>query len=117
MQSVKEYARLKGFSKITAIWQPHKYSRTIDNLEAFVNCFEGCDELIILPVWAAGEAARAIDFKKEFARYNLTMGKSLKRDGSKLHLIKDDAILETLEEGIVVGFGAGDITYQLRGQI
>ena len=71
--SVKEYANLKGFDKITAIWQPHKYSRTIDNLEEFTKCFEGADELIILPVWAAGEATKEIDFVKKFAHYNLTM--------------------------------------------
>lgn len=58
LESVKEYAALKGFDKITAIWQPHKYSRTIDNLEAFTKCFEGAQELIILPVWPAGEAPR-----------------------------------------------------------
>ena len=62
--SVKEYALLKGFDKITAIWQPHKYSRTIDNLEEFTKCFEGADELIILPVWVVGESVQEIDFKK-----------------------------------------------------
>jgi len=115
MQSVTEYARLKGFDKITAIWQPHKYSRTIDNLEAFINCFDGCDELIILPVWAAGEAARHIDFKEKFARYNLTMADSIKRDEGKVDLVKENHIIKTLDHGIIVGFGAGDITYQLRG--
>ncbi len=115
MQSVGEYARLKGFHKITAIWQPHKYSRTLDNLEAFVSCFEGCDALIILPVWAAGEAVRGIDFEAEFARYNLTMAHDLKRDGAKLSVLKEDEVIQTLDTGIIIGFGAGDITYQLRG--
>lgn len=117
MQSVTEYARLKGFNKITAIWQPHKYSRTIDNLEAFVSCFEGCDELVILPVWAAGEEMRAIDFEKEFARYNLIMADALKREGSSINLIKSNQTIKELREGIIVGFGAGDITYQLRGLV
>ncbi len=117
MQSVREYARLKGFDKITAIWQPHKYSRTLDNLEAFISCFDGCDELIILPVWAAGEAARHIDFKEKFARYNLTMADSIKRDEGKLDLVKENHIIKTLDHGIIVGFGAGDITYQLRGLV
>ena len=117
MQSVTEYARLKGFNKITAIWQPHKYSRTIDNLEAFVSCFEGCDELVILPVWAAGEEMRAIDFEKEFARYNLIMADALKREGSSINLIKANQTIKELREGIIVGFGAGDITYQLRGLV
>ncbi len=116
MESVKTYASLKGYKRITAIWQPHKYSRTIDNLEAFVACFEGVDELIILPVWAAGEAPRAIDFKKEFSRYKLTMADNIQREGEILHVMKDATMLKTLDSGILVGFGAGDITYQMRGE-
>ncbi|MDX1295551.1 MAG: UDP-N-acetylmuramate--L-alanine ligase [Sulfurimonadaceae bacterium] len=115
LQSVKEYAKLKGFEKITAIWQPHKYSRTIDNLEDFIKCFEGAAELIILPVWSAGEAERPIDFEEKFERYNLMMADRLKRDKDKLDVVKGEEVLKTLDKGLIVGFGAGDITYQLRG--
>jgi UDP-N-acetylmuramate--alanine ligase len=115
LQSVKEYAKLKGFEKITAIWQPHKYSRTIDNLEDFIKCFEGAAELIILPVWSAGEAERPIDFEEKFERYNLMMADRLKRDKDKLEVVKGEEVLKTLDKGLIVGFGAGDITYQLRG--
>jgi UDP-N-acetylmuramate--alanine ligase len=114
-ESVKEYAQLKGFEKITAIWQPHKYSRTIDNLEAFTKCFEGAAELIILPVWSAGEAPREIDFKERFKNYNLTMADKISRANNTIRVIKDNKDLETLNEGLIIGFGAGDITYQIRG--
>jgi UDP-N-acetylmuramate--alanine ligase len=114
-ESVKEYAKLKGFDKITAIWQPHKYSRTIDNLEEFIKCFEGAAELIILPVWAAGEAPREIDFSEKFKNYNLTMADSIKRANNTITVIKDKKDLETLDKGLIIGFGAGDITYQIRG--
>ena len=114
-ESVKEYAHLKGFDKITAIWQPHKYSRTIDNLEAFIECFEGAKELIILPVWAAGETPREIDFKEKFKNYNLTMADSIERANNTIKVIKDKKDLETLDKGLIIGFGAGDITYQIRG--
>ena len=116
MESVREYAKLKGLKKITAIWQPHKYSRTIDNLEAFTKCFEGVDRLIILPVWAASEAEQFIDFKGEFKAYDLAMMDYVKRDGDSLNLVKHDEVIETLDEGLIIGFGAGDITYQLRGE-
>ena len=116
MSSVTEYARLKGIKKVTAIWQPHKYSRTIDNLEAFTKCFEGADCLIILPVWAASEAEQFIDFKHEFSAYDLKMMDYLKRDGESINLVKHDEVIETLDEGLIIGFGAGDITYQLRGE-
>jgi UDP-N-acetylmuramate--alanine ligase len=114
-ESVKEYAHLKGFDKITAIWQPHKYSRTIDNLEEFINCFEGAQELIILPVWAAGEAAREIDFAEKFKRYNLIIADNITRANNTITIIKDKEALKTLDKGLIIGFGAGDLTYQIRG--
>ena len=114
-ESVKEYASLKGFDKITAIWQPHKYSRTIDNLDAFIKCFDGAEELIILPVWSAGESSRDIDFKEKFKRYNLIMADKIKRANNTITVIKDKEELKTLDKGLIIGFGAGDITYQIRG--
>ena len=116
LDSINIYAKLKKMTRTTAIWQPHKYSRTLDNMDAFLNCFEGVDALIILPVWAAGESVQDIDFEKEFSRYNVTMAHKVSRRGSDIVLIKDDTIIATLNEGIIVGFGAGDITYQMRGE-
>jgi len=116
MSSVTEYAKLKGIKQITAIWQPHKYSRTIDNLEAFTQCFEGADRLIILPVWAASEAEQFIDFKEEFKAYELSLMDYVKREDESINLVKHDEVIETLDQGIIIGFGAGDITYQLRGE-
>ncbi len=114
-ESVKEYAKLKGFKKITAIWQPHKYSRTIDNLEEFTKCFDGADELIILPVWAASETPQEIDFINKFKAYNLTMADTITRANNHITVVKDAQNLQTLDEGLIIGFGAGDITYQIRG--
>ncbi|MDD2906825.1 MAG: UDP-N-acetylmuramate--L-alanine ligase, partial [Sulfurimonas sp.] len=101
--------------KISVIWQPHKYSRTIDNLDAFITCFEGAAELIILPVWAAGELPREINFLEDFKGYNLTMADRIHRLENRVTLIKDKQELRVLEKGMIVSFGAGDITYQIRG--
>jgi UDP-N-acetylmuramate--alanine ligase len=114
-ESVKEYAMLKGFDKITAIWQPHKYSRTIDNLEEFIKCFDGAQELIILPVWSAGETPRDIDFKEKFKGYNLIMADNIQRANNTIKILKDKEELKTLDKGLIISFGAGDITYQIRG--
>jgi len=115
LSSVKEYAKLKNFKKITAIWQPHKFSRTIDNLSAFINCFEGVDELVILPVWSAGEEPQNIAFKNNFKNYNLTMADKVTNKNNCVELIKDEKSFKNIDNGIVVSFGAGDITYQIRG--
>ena len=115
LKSALHYARMMGHVHVTAIWQPHKYSRTIDNLESFVECFEGVDKLILLPVWRAGEKEVFIDFEKEFARYHPLLADKLKRMGESVEVIKNEQCATVLDKGLVIGFGAGDITYQLRG--
>jgi UDP-N-acetylmuramate--alanine ligase len=115
MDSAKKYAKLMGISEITAIWQPHKYSRTHDNLKGFVECFKGVDKLVILPVWSAGESSIDIDFKKEFSKYSPIFAQNIKKDGKSIDLLAKNTLVKKLDRGLVIGFGAGDITYQLRG--
>ncbi len=115
INSAKKYAKMVGLKKVTVIWQPHKYSRTYDNLQNFVECFKDVDRLIILPVWSVGEAYIDIDFEVEFKRYNPIFVQSLKKSSHSLDLILNDKVLKELDSGLVIGFGAGDITYQLRG--
>lgn len=116
IKSSIEYAKLLGFGRITAVWQPHKWSRTLDNLEHFRSCFAGVDKLYILPVWAVNEESRELDFEGLFAEYNARCIDRVKRDGNLLNFIISDEVVATVAEGIMIGFGAGDITYQLRGQ-
>jgi UDP-N-acetylmuramate--alanine ligase len=115
LKSTDIYMEMRGFDKITAIWQPHKYSRVVDNLKAFTECFEGVSELIILPVYSAGETKVEIDFENEFNLYNPTFADKIVREESAVLLLKDGKILKKIDRGVVIGFGAGDITYQLRG--
>ncbi|MDN5100900.1 UDP-N-acetylmuramate--L-alanine ligase [Aliarcobacter butzleri] len=115
MKSIELYDNLTNLNKRVVLWQPHKYSRTSDNLEGFKKCFRRCDELIILPLWTvAGEKKIEIDFPKEFASYNPIFADRVVATKGKIELIKDDKIIRTYEEGIFLGVGAGDITYQLR---
>jgi len=104
LKSAMLYAKLNELKSVTAIWQPHKYSRTVDNLERFVECFDGVDKLVILPVWSAGEKKVVLDFKNIFKKYNPVICKDF-RSAKKMI---------GLDSGLVIGFGAGDITYQLR---
>lgn len=115
MKSIELYDNLTNLNKRIVLWQPHKYSRTADNLEGFKKCFRRCDELIILPIWTIpGEKKIDIDFQKEFASYNPIFADKIITTNGKIELIKDEEIIKTYEEGIFLGVGAGDITYQLR---
>ncbi len=114
LDSVKLYNSLQNITKTAVIWQPHKYSRTRDNLEAFKKCFDGCDKLIILPVWTVTEPILDIDFAKEFSSYDVIFADSVDAYDGQILLIKDNKIINVIDKGIVLGVGAGDITYQIR---
>ncbi len=115
MKSVEVYDNLTNIDKRVVIWQPHKYSRTHDNLEGFKRCFRRCDELVILPIWTIpGEQKIEIDFEKEFALYNPIFADKIRTSDGKVELIKDEKVIHEYSDGIVLGVGAGDITYQLR---
>ena len=116
MESLETYKNLRNFSKLNVIWQPHKYSRTMDNLQGFVECFEGLDELVILPIWAAGELEVDIDLKGAFSRYKLLMADSITKEDGVVKIFKDGHVIREYSEGLITAFGAGDITYQIRGE-
>jgi UDP-N-acetylmuramate--alanine ligase len=48
-------ARECGFKKIHVVFQPHRYSRTLDLLDRFRNAFLDADTLTVLPIYAASE--------------------------------------------------------------
>ncbi|MBK2000303.1 UDP-N-acetylmuramate--L-alanine ligase [Campylobacter sp. 2018MI35] len=108
LKAAKEYARLSGYTKITAIFEPHRYTRLLANLQDFVYTFDGIDELIILPVYAAGEEKIEIDLKKYFP--NALFVEDIKREGKFLVSNKG----RVFDKGLIIGFGAGDISNKLR---
>lgn len=116
LQSIKKYRDLGDFGKISAIWQPHKYSRLCDYLDEFVKCFAGVDRLVILPVYNVGESPRDVDLPKLFEKYKPIFADRIRRVDDGVILIKKGARVGHLNNGIIVGFNAGDLTYQLRGE-
>ncbi len=117
MESLQSYKKLRHFSTLNVIWQPHKYSRTMDNLHAFVECFGGVDELVILPIWSAGELEVCIDLKGAFSKYNLIMADSVTKENGVVKVIRDGNVIREYSDGLITAFGAGDITYQIRGEV
>lgn len=108
LKAAFEYANLLGYKKISAIFEPHRYTRLLANLNEFKEAFKDVDELIILPVYAAGEKAININLKEHFK--NAIFINDLKREGK--YLVANDG--RVFDEGLIIGFGAGDISNKLR---
>ncbi|EAI8675266.1 UDP-N-acetylmuramate--L-alanine ligase [Campylobacter coli] len=108
LSAAQEYAKLGRYKKITAIFEPHRYTRLATNLKEFAKAFEGVDELVILPVYAAGEEPIELDLKAVFPKALFV--EDIKREGKFLVASKG----QVFEEGLIIGFGAGDISNKLR---
>lgn len=111
LTSAIEYAKKIGFNEVHVIWQPHKYTRVKSNLNEFKSCFKDANSLLILPVYASGEDEIKINFKEEFKSCNPSFANFIKTDENGVYY--NDKLLN---KGVIIGFGAGDITYQLRGK-
>lgn len=109
LKAAKEYANLAGYKKLIAIFEPHRYTRLSANVEYFSQVLSCVDKLYILPVYAAGEAKIDINMQKYFPKAKFI--KEIKREESTICL--DD---ELIENGLIIGFGAGDISVKLRGK-
>ena len=48
-------ARECGHNRIFVVFQPHRYTRTLDLLEEFASAFCDADSVIVLPIYAASE--------------------------------------------------------------
>ena len=100
IRSIKE---LYPSKKVTAIFQPHLYSRTRDFAREFAESLSLADEAILLDIYPAREEPiEGITSKIIFDRINL-VDKTLCRKEELLDVLKD----KSLE--VVVTFGAGDI--------
>ena len=56
VRAVIQTARQLGGRRVRAIYQPHRYTRTLALRDQFPPAFDGLDELILVPVYAASEA-------------------------------------------------------------
>lgn len=110
LKAAHEYARLANYTKITAIFEPHRYTRLVANLEHFKMAFARVDKLVILPVYAAGEEPVEVNLKIHFPK--ATFIKDMKRIGEVL--VDDEG--RVYDTGLIIGFGAGDISTKLRGE-
>jgi UDP-N-acetylmuramate--alanine ligase len=55
IRATLEAARQRGARRILAIFQPHRYTRTKFLMDDFASCFDACDRVYVLDIYAASE--------------------------------------------------------------
>jgi UDP-N-acetylmuramate--alanine ligase len=107
---LKAARAMQGQGQIIAVCQPHRYTRLRDLFEEFSRCFDQADEVLVAPVYEAGESPiEGYDAESLVA--------SIRRHGHR-----SVSLLDSLEDlpgvirsqagpgTMVVCLGAGDIT-------
>lgn len=97
-------------NKVTAIFQPHRYSRLKHLFNEFSTCFDQADDLYISEVYAAGEKP-----EKDFDHNSLIDSVLNKNKLRSAHVLDDQAQLKQIIKGkksgdILLFMGAGNIT-------
>ena len=105
----KNLAKIRG-GRVIAVMQPHRYSRFMNMLDDFSECFSDADLLILTPIYAAGEKPVAgVSVKNLFDKIikaEHTSTSICENQTELVHMIKINAQAQDL----VVFLGAGDIT-------
>ena len=106
IKAVIDCAREVFDKKIVVVFQPHTYSRTKSLFGEFLKCFDGANQIYILPTYSAREKpiknasgkflAKALMFKQKNCKYVASFGAMKK-------------ILKTMQNDVILLVGAGDI--------
>ena len=100
INSIKEYFRGR---RITGIFQPHLYSRTLFHASGFASVLDDMDEVLLLPVYAARENPVA-------GVSSMTIFEKMKLAKKSMVRMEDiPSILEPDKLDVLLTIGAGDI--------
>ena len=121
IKSVLEgFRTISSKRKIIVVFQPHRYSRIKSLKSEFVSCFKNSNQVILCPVYAAGETIDQDYNDKKFAQLISKFSKT------QVILIKDENDLNRyfkknlIKDEIVIGMGAGSISnwmYNLKNNL
>jgi len=95
--------------RIVAVFQPHRFTRTQALLDRFAGCFAGIAELILLPIYPAGEKPIP------GVTADLLAERVTKSGGTRVHRVADHAeaaaAVRSLlgEKDLLLTIGAGDV--------
>lgn len=109
ISAVISAARQATKGKVYAVIQPHRFSRLKDLFKDFVHCFKGCEQVLVSPVYTAGETPNGItgeDLANRIAEENEMLVCYFECPSSLAGML-----IPFLEAGdIILCMGAGNIT-------
>lgn len=101
-------AKAHNKNKITAVFQPHTYTRTKSLLTEFSEAFDDADEILLLDIYAAREKDNGQVHSKDLEKLLSERGKNVKYFNS--FSSAESYLLSSLKGGeMLITIGAGDV--------
>ena len=108
IKNLLDNAKKLNYDKLIIYFQPHTYSRTIGLFNEFLNCFESCDKLYLLPTYSAREkemiGGRSQDLYEKLSKKQTNVY-FLNSFNECLNSINENSN----EHNLIILVGAGDI--------
>ena len=107
LEAIRKVAPIR---KIITIFQPHRYSRVKDLKSEFTSCFKETDQLILCPVYSAGEQVdkkyNELKFAKLISKFSKVQVIIVKNELDITKYFRKNLI----NNEVVIGVGAGTIS-------
>ena len=100
--------------KIISIFEPHRYSRVLSFKKEFAKSFAKSDQVLLCPIYAAGEKKNSKYKLSEFAKLISQLSKT------EVIIIRNYKEIEKylkknlINDEIIIGMGAGSISKYMR---
>ncbi len=111
-------ARQRARGKVVAVFQPHRYSRISSLIDDFKGCFSDADEIVLLPIYSAGEK-NIYGISSEILAEKIDGGKNIKVVENGDEAV--NMVINGEKDGSIYMFmGAGDIyksAYKIKEEL
>jgi len=109
IRTVLAAARLRGARRIWAIFQPHRYTRTKFLMDDFARCFDGCERVYVLDIYAANEPPIPDITSPRLVERMRELGMESARYAPSDQAVIQEVLAEARPGDIILTVGAGSV--------
>ena len=96
--------------RVTAVFQPHRYTRLKNLWNEFLNAFDGVDKVVVTDVYAASEDVIDGINSEKFAKDLASKGINCEYIAGDMKTVAEKLYPQLKNDDIIIGLGAGTIT-------
>ena len=109
IRATLEAAQTLAPSRIWAVFQPHRYTRTRFLMDEFATCFDGCERVYVLDIYTASETPIPGVTSRRLVERMQELGSVRARYGESEQAVIEEILSEVRPGDLVLTIGAGSI--------